>query len=341
MKLNDEHILIISKYLAKEATEEEISQLDQWIASNEANRAEFEQFKKAWESTAQFSAEDIALEVDVEWNKLKNKLEIGKQHETKVRALNPEHAERFSFRQVLRVAAIILLLVIPATGIYFYLNQSQPIEVAALNAIKESPMPDGSKITLNQDAVITYHKDYGKTNRQVALKGEAFFSVAHDKIKPFIVDVNEITVTVTGTSFYIEAKQNENEIKVMVETGTVIVKSTLDPNQIVTLHKGDKALYSKSSHSLIQAAITEEDNYHSWLSKKLLFKEMPLKDIITDLNHAYHRNIVIKDKAVENCRITVSFDQQTLNQILNVIEHTIDVTITTKENSIEITGKGC
>lgn len=341
MILDEEHILIISKYLAKEATEEEINQLNQWIVSNEANKAEFEQFKKAWESTAQFSEEDMALEVDVEWNRLKNKLEIGKQYETKVRALNPEHAERFSFKQVLRVAAIILLCVIPATGIYFYLNQSRPIEIAALNNIKESPMPDGSKITLNQEAVITYHKNYGKTNRQVALKGEAFFSVAPDKNKPFIVDVDDVTVTVTGTSFYIEANQSDNEIKVMVETGTVIVQSTLDPNKKVTLHKGDKAVYSKDNRTLAQDTITEKDNYHSWLSKKLHFKEVPLKDIVNDLNQAYHRNIVIKDKAVENCRITVSFDQQDLDQILHVIEQTIEVTITSKVNSIEITGKGC
>ena len=340
MILDDEHILLISKYLAKEASEEEINYFNKWLNASEANKAEFEAYKKAWESSAQF--DDVSIDVDVEWNKFKHKVKIGEQPEAKIKALDPSHAERFSFKQMLRIAAVILLLIIPSAGLYyFYLNQNNPIEVAALANVKESPMPDGSKITLDQNAVITYHKDFGKTNRQVALKGEAFFSVAHDKSKPFIVDVNDITVTVTGTSFYVEANPGESEIKVMVETGTVIVKSTLDPNQMVTLHKDDKATYSKTDHTLTQDLITEDDNYHSWLSKKLLFKEIALKDIVNDLNHAYHRNIVIKDKAVENCRLSVSFDQQSLEQILNVIKHTIDVKITTKENSIEISGQGC
>ncbi len=340
MILDEEHILLISKYLAKEASEQEISQFNTWLNSNEANKAEFEAYKTAWESSAQF--QDIAIDVDTEWNKFKYKVKIEEKQEAKIKALDPEHSERFSFKQVLRIAAVILLLIIPSAGFYyFYLNQNTAIEVAALTNVKESPMPDGSKITLDQHAVITYHKDFGKINRQVALKGEAFFSVAHDKSKPFIVDANDITVTVTGTSFYVQANPNENEIKVMVETGTVIVKSTLNPNQMVTLHKGDKATYSKTEHTLTQDLVTEDDNYHSWLTKKLLFKEIALKDIVNDLNHAYHRNIIIKDKVVENCRLSVSFDQQSLEQILNVIEHTIDVKITTKENSIEISGKGC
>lgn len=339
MILDDEHILLISKYLSKEATKEEIEQLNHWIASHSDHKAEFENYKKAWESSAQY--EDIAIDIDAEWNTFKSKVKIEGDKGAKVKALDPSYAERFNFKQTLRIAAVILLLVIPAAGVYFYLNQNKPIEVAALTTIKESPMPDGSKITLNQDAIITYHKDYGKSNRQIALKGEAFFSVAPDKSKPFVVDVNEITVTVTGTSFYIDATENENEIRVIVETGTVIVKNTLDPNQELTLHKGDKAVYSKLNHTLTQEMLTEEENYHSWLTKKLLFKEIPLKDIVRDLNHAYHRNIIIKDKAIENCRISVSFDQQTLEQILNVIEHTIDVKVTTKENSIEFHGNGC
>jgi ferric-dicitrate binding protein FerR (iron transport regulator) len=339
MILDEKHILLISKYLAKEATQEEIDWLNQWIASDLAYKAEFESYQQAWESSAQF--EDIGVDIDMEWGSIKSKLKIGELAEAKVRALDPVHAERFSFKQALRIAAVILLLLIPAAGVYFFINQNKTIEVAALDSIKDKPMPDGSKITLNQESVITYPKNYGKENRQIALTGEAFFSVAPDKSKPFMVDVNEITVTVTGTSFYIDASLNENEIKVIVETGTVIVKSTLDPTQTLTLYKGDKAVYSRPNHTLTKQLLTEEENYHSWLTKKLLFKEIRLKDIVNDLNHAYHRNITIKDKEVENCRISVSFDQQSLKQILNVIENTIDVKITEKENSIEITGKGC
>jgi ferric-dicitrate binding protein FerR (iron transport regulator) len=339
MILDDEHILLISKYLAKEATEEEISRLNEWISSDKAHKAEFESHQKAWENSAIY--DDIAIDVEAEWQKFKSKTRIGEQRETKIKALDAKYAERFSFKQALRIAAVILLFLLPAMGIYFYVDQNKAIEIASFDQIKESPMPDGSTVTLNQKSAIAYHKDYGKTNRKLSLKGEAFFSVAPDKSKPFIVDVNEITVTVTGTSFYIDATENEDKIKVIVESGTVIVKSNLEPEQTLSLKKGDKAVFSKTGHTLSLEMITEEENYHSWLSKKMTFKEVPLKDIVRDLNHAYHRNIVIKDKEIENCRISASFDRQTLEQILNVIENTIDINITEKENSIEMSGKGC
>ncbi|MBK7131283.1 MAG: FecR domain-containing protein [Bacteroidales bacterium] len=98
-------------------------------------------------------------------------------------------------------------------------------------------LPDGSKISLNRNSQLTYRENFGKKNRNVKLTGEAFFEIAPDASKPFIIDAGKADVRVVGTSFNVITNNTESEVEVYVKTGKVIL-SDKSGSQSIALEPG-------------------------------------------------------------------------------------------------------
>jgi ferric-dicitrate binding protein FerR (iron transport regulator) len=103
-------------------------------------------------------------------------------------------------------------------------------------------LSDGSIITLNKNTVLSYPTAFKGKTRTVKLKGEAFFAVAHDTTKPFIVEVDGVSIKVVGTAFNV--KNYDSSILVIVESGIVQVSNS---KQSVLLHKGEQVLIQNST----------------------------------------------------------------------------------------------
>jgi len=102
-------------------------------------------------------------------------------------------------------------------------------------------LPDGSTVLLNGDSKLNYDKDFGVTNREVTLSGEAYFDVRHDRL-PFIVHTGKVRTTVLGTAFNIRAYKDQHDIKVTVTRGKVRVETdrqvlgTIAPNEQIAFN---------------------------------------------------------------------------------------------------------
>lgn len=230
----------------------------------------------------------------------------------------------------LKIAAAVILLAGLTLVIRMFDNKAVPANttIAATNSIIADTLMDGSVVTLNKRSSITYPEKFSAGKRTVALTGEAFFNVAPDKTKPFVITVNDIQVTVVGTSFNIKSDRNKAEI--IVETGIVKVSRA---GVTTTLVAGEKLSLSAASSNIVKEKVTDR-LYNYYRSKELVCDDTPLWKMVQVLNEAYNANIVIQRKELENLRLNTTFNNESLDKILEIIHLTFDITITRKEGKI-------
>ncbi|MCK4663423.1 MAG: FecR domain-containing protein [Bacteroidales bacterium] len=332
---NSENIVkLISLYLSGEANKEEISLLNNWISEDIANKNLFAQYKKAWESIDKIKDVPI-IDINLEWEKIKEKIS------TKNKIIKLEKTEKHSFVNILtKIAAIFILALLTTSGTYFLINNLKYQKLIASDTILKQTLPDNSVVTLNYNSTLKYPKKFVKKKRIVTLTGEAYFNVSSDKTKAFIIHAGEIDVEVLGTSFYINANKESDKIEVIVNTGKVAVSNKKDKSINTVLKPGNKCTFSKSTNTLIKST-NKDNNYLSWKTKRMSFKNEKLLDIINTLNKTYNSNIIIKTEAIKNCRVTATFDNQSLDAVLEILKSTLDLEIEKTDTSIILSGEEC
>lgn len=335
MKNFDKHIDLISKYLAGEVNQEEIQLLFNWIDLDIANKKQYEDYKKAWDySETGFDVEVSSIDIDAEWA-LFNK-QISTQKDAKIISLIQPKKKKWSLVQV--AAAIAAVFVIGIGVLYLFNPQNN--ELVAENIIIESNLPDGSLISLNTHSELEYSRKFNKKTRKVKLKGEAFFKVEHNPEKPFIIDAGKLKIEVIGTSFNVNAKSPEGDVEVIVETGIVSIYTEEDKSDSVILYAGDKAFFNNKKKD-IKKKVNEDVNYLAWKTKKLVFEKEELQNIVNTLNKTYDAHIEIKSPLIKKCTLTNTFEDQSIESILTVLEATLDLQIKKKGKGYEISGEGC
>src|SRR6056297_1796829 len=233
-----DHIGLIIKVLAGEATTEEKTELESLIIAEPEIANLYDEYTRLWNTLG--AIKDMPdIDIDKEWDTFLNKTsqaDTGK--------IIPINKPKSIFRNILQYAAILLIGIITASGIYYFVRQAQYEKYSSDNTIENIELPDGSQVTLNLNSSIKFHKNLTKNNtRNVILKGDAYFDVESDKSNPFIIDIMDIKVEVKGTSFYIDT--HKGQINIIVKSGTVMVYSPDNKSEKnVLLTKGDKGIYS-------------------------------------------------------------------------------------------------
>lgn len=234
----------------------------------------------------------------------------------------------------LRIAAAIILTAGLAWAGFRMIQSETPIVqemiTASENVVKDT-LPDGSMVTLNRHASISYPSRFTGNNRPVKLTGEAFFNVQADKKKPFVIAVNDIEVTVVGTSFNIRSKGDSTEV--VVETGIVRVARG---GNTIELKAGERITIPANTIELKKEVVTDKlYNYYS--SRVFECEDTPLWKLVAVLNEAYDANIIIANDALKAEPINSTYVNQPLDNILELIKGTITtktMTITKKGNQI-------
>lgn len=178
-------------------------------------------------------------------------------------------------------------------------------------------LPDGSLVELGQNSKLKISYDFNKENRMVKLKGEAFFDVVSNKNKPFKVKTDLAEVIVTGTSFNVLARDNK-KAEVYVKTGRVNVRTVKNSLvEAVYLNPGDLGIVTEEQLSLERQ---DQDNYLSWKTKELVFREAALSEVAKQLSHTFNTDIVIQDSTIAKLKYTTTVKNQPLEMILKAIE---------------------
>jgi transmembrane sensor len=269
-----------------------------------------------------------------------------------------------------KVAAIFIPAFILSV-IYMHLNNSNAnikggslnyCEIKApLGAKSDITLPDGSHVLLNAGSKLKFFADFNVKNRNILLEGEAYFKVAKNKIIPLIVSAANINIRAVGTEFNVKVYGNERLIETTLIEGVVEISKKgdkLDQDEKISLAPNQKAVYVKADDKLsvyrtnnkekekpVTKVILKEIDIKpvvydqvdiapiiAWTQDKLMFRGETLENICVKLNRKYDVTFEFENEKVKNLRFTGTLEDETIEQVLNVIKtiSPIDYTINKK-----------
>ena len=185
---------------------------------------------------------------------------------------------------------------------------------ARLNII----LPDSSQVCLNGNSRLLLSKTFNNKDRIVRVEGEAFFSVAPDSSKRFIVKAGDVDVTALGTSFYIKAYPSDNRVETVLLTGKVAIDT---PDR--KAKEGSLFLYPNQKHIYYKTIGRHEPvkevrvrKYKAWTDGELIFEDESMAQIIDRLENFYNVKIDVKNSEINTYRFTASLKNCSLEQIM-------------------------
>ncbi|MGV8095232.1 MAG: FecR family protein [Mangrovibacterium sp.] len=299
----------IKKYLEGRASREEMLSLISWL-DNEENHAAFKRIKNNWKSGLE--EQNASVYTLLELDKFKSKL----LHEStgKIRKLN-------FIKNFYRYAAILFLL-ITLGGIYLHFsaktvgNESFFNTIIAENGqISKALLPDSSVVWLNSGSTLKYNNQFGISNRDIELTGQAYFDVTKNKDFPFVVSCDKINIKVLGTRFTAETYPDSREINVVLIEGTV--ELTSGNKAFANLHPNEMMVYNKQDNKFkISEVVTEK--YTSWREGIIHIYDQPLKDAVVKLQKRYNQRIIV-EKGLEDYKVTFSIRNEKFNDVMDML----------------------
>lgn len=221
--------------------------------------------------------------------------------------------------RIVSTAAAVAVLCVLGYNTYLHMAPADMIMVSTLDDTKAVRLPDGTEITLNRYTSLIYPDRFKEQNREVSLKGEAYFAVTKDKNHPFIVQTGAVDVRVLGTEFNVEAYPRDELVKTTLFEGSVAVDTEND-NSLV-LVPGELAVYDKATRSLNKSQAPKADDEIAWKDGALIFNHTSLKEITRQLSNAFNVEIIIEDKQLEERKLTGRFIHgETLDTILSLLQ---------------------
>ncbi|WP_133176803.1 FecR family protein [Terrimonas sp.] len=316
---NDKMNELMAKYLAGEASPAEVTEMLLWIDSSEENRNSFEQLSVIWNESNVAGYNSIAVNENAAWDKFLHSIQSSA----------PVHIIRFHWWKL--VAAMIII--IAGASIVYLINNAksrsgEEIVVNAFNQVITDTLPDKSVITLNKQAELSYPAVFNKKQRNVRLKGEAFFDIRADKNKPFIIDAGNVKVKVVGTSFNIKA--GDSTVEVIVRSGIVKV---IRGEEIIALKKGEQTTIAGNAAPMEKNNSTDQ-LFNYYVSNTFVCDNTPLWKLVDKLNEAYSTNIIIERKALRNMPLNVTFKNESLDTIFEVLSQTLLLKVIKKGDDI-------
>ena len=325
---------VIARYLAGEADAADLVLLNDWRKLSAENEEEFSQTEKLYNAASSLR-DVIPVDTDAAWLKLKKNISV-QQEPGKVIPLK-QTTSRSNF---IRIAASILIVAGLGMLAFFLTLPSEDklAEIKSHAVIRKEVLPDGSKVTLNKNTSLAYSTDHFSKKRIVKLKGEAFFDVVHDDSNPFLIEAADLKIEDVGTSFNVKAVENSGIAIISVVSGEV--KVTTLTGQVFNLVAGEEVSYNVNT-KIITKNETIEENISAYADRVFVFENAELKTVVKVLNDVYDVRMVLENEKLDSCRITVTFDNESINDIAIVIAETLGLEIKKSNDQIILSGNGC
>jgi ferric-dicitrate binding protein FerR (iron transport regulator) len=207
--------------------------------------------------------------------------------------------------------------------------------VTSIGEYRTVELSDGTKITLNANTTLSYPKTFSGESREVSLKGEAFFDVAHNPDKPFVVSTdNGMKIQVLGTVFNVRSYPEDLNMETTLVSGKVKVVEEKDQKTVV-LNPSQRATYVKSEDKLIVDNVQTE-NFTAWRQGKLIYDETPIRQVIGDLKRKYRIAISVESPKIMDYKYTGEFDNLSIEQIMDLFEVSSPILYKMKDNQITL-----
>ena len=267
------------------------------------------------------------IDIDKAWNKLHTRLE-------EENLLANESSKIPIIVKMRQIAAIVLLCILGGTfAIYFGLKKDNLQLVSICNddisSTLVSTLEDGTFVYLAGGTVLSHPEKFDADKRQVSLLGEAQFNVQSLKSRPFFIDTEIVMVEVTGTEFNVKST-DKNLFELYVLHGSVLV--TLKSNKVsLSVESGE--MVTLDNGVLIKSLHQKQSNKYT---EKMQFKDDYLDNIVRVINTLTDKHIVFADSELKNNRMTVTFNNNTVSEMVELLCATFNLNYSENENEIII-----
>jgi transmembrane sensor len=322
------NIELAIRYITGSASDAERMSFDSWLIESDNHRDQFNAFRSYWNITGS-SYDNYEPDLLRGWDIV--------SRETVHKKVVPFRQKSVSIR-ILKITAAVLLLLAGWYGGRLVINkaglpESQLFVYSTSDNIKKLQLRDGTFIWLNKNSEVKIPSNFNKHKRSINLEGEAYFEVAPNKNKPFTILAGNTFTKVVGTSFNLRAYSHENKIRITVFTGIVAFTATDNKTVNNVLMAGDRGIYRNDTKELWKE-LTLEPNDLAWKTGTLHFKNAPLEEVCEVLSDYYNISIEIDPEIAKSKYFTGKFQKASLNEMLDIIELTLDVHFLKKDNRI-------
>ncbi|MDX2361476.1 MAG: FecR domain-containing protein [Crocinitomicaceae bacterium] len=325
---------LIALYLKGEASPEQAIELEDWRSENEENASLYKEFEKVYsqvQGTESFKTPDV----DLAWEKV-NALT---REETKV---VPLWRNRQFYAGIAAVAVVAFLIGSfwgnsgidnPIVGV----NEDgdslivQPTVLTAQNDVASFTLIDNSKVDLQPGSELKIMSGFNESGRNLELTGSGTFEVIHDEEQPFTISVEGLQVVDIGTVFDITT--SKDTVKIVVKEGAVELWLN---DEVLDVAAGDSAFYLISQQLVSRFKVPS-----SHQDKVFQFNGTKLHEVAIILGDYFDRKIVVMDDEIKDCLVTVTFKNESLATILDIVKELLDIKIVRNEDIIGIYGEGC
>jgi ferric-dicitrate binding protein FerR (iron transport regulator) len=222
------------------------------------------------------------------------------------------------YRQWMGYAAAVLVSVFSTWAIlYFSMRRTESMENVAETYYEEFTTPagqrallklqDGTTVWLNARTTLRYPNRFSKNERRVELDGEAFFEVKENEECPFIVNMETLSVKVTGTKFNVFAYHGNDEIAISLTEGAVRVFDSKNEKNGMDLKLNERAILKENR---LRKQTFSDMNFLLWKDGIYAFDNVPFGEMVKKLELYYDVTVIVENKSLENYRFNGKFRQR-------------------------------
>ena len=300
---------LIRKYHLDQCTAVEKLAVEAWLEMDEAQMSYPEDF-------------DLDHQQHAGWEKISARYGIG---ENKVYPV-VNYKKQFSLKRILLPVAACLGFVFMLGLAYFSFRSVEerptPLGYQTITAQKGEKkvveLTDGTRVWLNSQSSLTFPTAFNGSKREVKVTGEAYFAVAKNRMKPFVITSPRSITKVLGTHFNLRDYADELKSELVVDEGKVSFKSRRTATELI-LTANQKGILDMATNRSFAQDINAGRGYSSWKENRLVLDDLTLEEIKPILERWYDIRIVIGKKALGKERYKGSFSNPSINEVLTSI----------------------
>lgn len=327
MKTQKEIERLLPAWFDGTLSSEEQDELRLWKEASEENARVFAEFEAVWEQTERLRS----------MKKYKEQAALANVH----RKINKQQKPRFL--QLFKTVAAVLVFPLLFSSVYFFLHDTKSEPVLSgqqwytlktgSGMRSEFQLPDGTNVWLNSNTTLRYPMAFSATAREVFISGEAYFDVAENQQKPFLVNTGKLTIQVTGTEFMASNYPDEHLTEIVLVEGSVNLcqtEATGKHNLIHRMQPGDRAILEEGDNKLFVEQVNVA-KYIAWKDGKLIFRDDAMTEVVRRLNRWYGVDIQLNEDHLEDYVYTATFEDESLFQVLDLLKLSAPIEYTIKQ----------
>lgn len=355
--------ILLGKKLSNEATQDDLAELEQLLQDKHVEPYLVELLREVWQKKARIRESEL----DEKWERAAHRM-VMESEISNVTAPLPSGKifKLFSRRAAVAAAGLTGLMLLsvwllqPAGkqqhAVAAVIETKDSVTVVPRGERKIIMLPDSTNVHLNSGSSLVYNKDFGNNNREVWLKGEGFFEVTKDAVRPFWVNTSRMTVKVLGTVFNVKAYDTREDIETTVVEGKVEVslkenvekKVILLPNEKIALRnnkilEADVAVPAATAplnYKVQTVKLDKEENDMPeeavWIKEKVVFTGESFEIVALKMERWYNVRIHFEKENMKSIRMSGDFDNVSINGAMQVLQMMVGFGYDIRGNDIYI-----